>query len=141
MAGERGHSSNNGFSNGFSSIAEEKSPLVQLAKETIISLDYVGVSSFLNVNIGAQGTYTPTSPAKKDINQKDLKDSLADGLGEDDEESMDWWTKYFASIDTMIEVSCGMINKTRFNASLYLLPKIFYISGMQKNHFEGLRSP
>ena len=105
MAG--GHSSNNGFSNnngGFSTIAEEKSPLVQLAKETIISLDYVGVSSFLNVNIGAQGTYTPTSPAKKDINQKDLKDSLADGLGEDDEESMDWWTKYFASVDLMIKV-------------------------------------
>ena len=23
---------------------------------------------------------------------------------EEDEESMDWWTKYFASIDTMIEV-------------------------------------
>ena len=107
MAGDRGHSSNNGFSNnngGFSTIAEEKSPLVQLAKETIISLDYVGVSSFLNVNIGAQGTYTPTSPAKKDINQKDLKDSLADGLGEDDEESMDWWTKYFASVDLMIKV-------------------------------------
>ena len=41
---------------------------------------------------------------------------------EEDEESMDWWTKYFASIDTMIEVSCGMITKTRFNASLYLLP-------------------
>ena len=40
---------------------------------------------------------------------------------EEDEESMDWWTKYFASIDTMIEVSCGMITKTRFNASLYLL--------------------
>ena len=51
-----------------------------------------------------QGTYTPTSPAKKDINQKDLKDSLADGLGEDDEESMDWWTKYFASVDLMIKV-------------------------------------
>ena len=64
----------------------------------------MGVSSFLNVNIGAQGTYTPTSPAKKDINQKDLKDSLADGLGEDDEESMDWWTKYFASVDLMIKV-------------------------------------
>ena len=40
---------------------------------------------------------------------------------EEDEESMDWWTKYFASIDTMIEVSCGVITKTRFNASLYLL--------------------
>ena len=33
---------------------------------------------------------------------------------EEDEESMDWWTKYFASIDTMIEVSCGMITKTMF---------------------------
>ena len=28
---------------------------------------------------------------------------------EEDEESMDWWTKYFASIDTMIEVSLIMI--------------------------------
>ena len=27
---------------------------------------------------------------------------------EEDEESMDWWTKYFASIDTMIEVSTSM---------------------------------
>ena len=27
---------------------------------------------------------------------------------EEDEESMDWWTKYFASIDTMIEVSSLM---------------------------------
>ena len=27
---------------------------------------------------------------------------------EEDEESMDWWTKYFASIDTMIEVSNSM---------------------------------
>jgi hypothetical protein len=24
---------------------------------------------------------------------------------DDDEESMDWWTKYFASVDNMIEVS------------------------------------
>ena len=44
---------------------------------------------------------------------------------EEDEESMDWWTKYFASIDTMIEVSCGMITKTRFNANLNLFSKIF----------------
>ena len=29
---------------------------------------------------------------------------MADGLGEDDEESMDWWTKYFASVDLMIKV-------------------------------------
>ena len=30
---------------------------------------------------------------------------------EEDEESMDWWTKYFASIDTMIEVSLMKENK------------------------------
>ena len=30
---------------------------------------------------------------------------------EEDEESMDWWTKYFASIDTMIEVSLMKVNK------------------------------
>ena len=29
---------------------------------------------------------------------------------EEDEESMDWWTKYFASIDTMIEVSLMIIH-------------------------------
>ena len=27
------------------------------------------------------------------------------GLDEDDEESMDWWTKYHASVDLMIKVS------------------------------------
>ena len=27
------------------------------------------------------------------------------GLEEDDEESMDWWTKYHASVDLMIKVS------------------------------------
>ena len=96
------------YQGGFSSIAEERSPLVQLTKETVISLDYVSstrskmfVASIMRM---MQGTYTPTSPAKKDINQKDLKDSLADGLGDDDEESLDWWTKYFASVDAMIEV-------------------------------------
>ena len=60
-----------------------------------------------------QGTYTPTSPAKKDINQKDLKDSLAEGLGDDDEESLDWWTKYFASVDLMIKVGQVQRNSKR----------------------------
>ena len=33
-------------------------------------------------------------------------EGASEGVGEEeDEESMDWWTKYFASIDTMIEVS------------------------------------
>ena len=58
VAGERGgHSSNNGLNNGgfsannvgFSTITEEKSPLVQLTKETIISLDYVSINIALVV--------------------------------------------------------------------------------------------
>ena len=28
---------------------------------------------------------------------------------DDDEESMDWWTKYFASVDAMIEACTGFI--------------------------------
>ena len=28
-----------------------------------------------------------------------------DELQDDEEESMDWWTKYFASVDAMIEVN------------------------------------
>ena len=29
---------------------------------------------------------------------------------DDDEESMDWWTKYFASVDNMIEVRANFIS-------------------------------
>ena len=29
----------------------------------------------------------------------------SDDILDDEEESMDWWTKYFASVDAMIEVS------------------------------------
>ena len=36
---------------------------------------------------------------------------------DDDEESMDWWTKYFASVDAMIEVRTGflvyLLNKSK----------------------------
>ena len=31
---------------------------------------------------------------------------------EDDEESMDWWTKYFASVDAMIEVMCVRMSES-----------------------------
>ena len=50
VVGERGQCSmsNNGSNGGFSTIAEEKSPLVQLTKETIISLDYVS-NSLINI--------------------------------------------------------------------------------------------
>jgi hypothetical protein len=58
-----------------------------------------------------QGTCSPVSPAKKDINNKDIRDanSLNDD-SDDDEESMDWWTKYFASLDKMIMVNIMLIS-------------------------------
>ena len=39
------------------------------------------------------------SSGKKSSPKHDVVDEV-----DDDEESMDWWTKYFASVDAMIEV-------------------------------------
>ncbi|XP_046390175.1 otoferlin-like isoform X2 [Ischnura elegans] len=65
---------------------EEQSPL--LLKHPQASLDY--------------GTSHPTKKEKTEANKK-RKMSMDDG--DDDEESRDWWTKYFASIEAMIEES------------------------------------
>ena len=89
--------------NGFPAV--EDSPLVN-SKETLISLDYVQLKKIIiSLFCHFQGTCSPVSPAKKDINNKDIRDanSLNDD-SDDDEESMDWWTKYFASLDKMIMV-------------------------------------
>ena len=43
-------------------------------------------------------------PGSKSKKAKD-GDTALDVDMDDDEESMDWWTKYFASVDAMIEVS------------------------------------
>ena len=43
---------------------------------------------------------------------------------EEDEESHDWWTKYFASIDTMIEVTRKLLKLMmagHWTLSLYIL--------------------
>ena len=58
------------------------------SKETLISMEH--------------GTYIPveTSVAEKHPAPGEEE--------EDDEESMDWWTKYHASLDTMIEVSAAV---------------------------------
>ena len=48
-----------------------------------------------------QGTYVPAD-STVGKGQAVLQDEE-----EEDEESMDWWTKYFASLDTMIEVGPG----------------------------------
>ena len=45
---------------------------------------------------------TSTSP---DINNKDIRDANKASDDSDDEgESMDWWSKYFASLDKLIMV-------------------------------------
>jgi hypothetical protein len=57
-----------------------------------------------------QGAYRPLSPKKEG--------GAGEPGEEEDEESMDWWTKYFASIDTMIEVNnnlSGVNNDLEFS--------------------------
>ena len=90
--------------NGYSAV--EDSPLLT-SKETLITLDYVNtVLQSQKIIYKFQGTCSPVSPAKKDINNKDIKDANSvNDDSDDDEESMDWWTKYFASLDKMIMVS------------------------------------
>ena len=62
-----------------------------------------------------QGTGQPASKKelKTEANKK-RKQSLSEDT-ENDESSRDWWTKYFASIEAMIEVSImppnGLANK------------------------------
>ena len=42
----------------------------------------------------------------------------------DDEESMDWWTKYFASVDAMIEASTTLLRlRTKYKALQIYLSK------------------
>ena len=89
---------------GYSAV--EDSPLLT-SKETLITLDYVNtLLQSQKIISKLQGTCSPVSPAKKDINNKDIKDANSvNDDSDDDEESMDWWTKYFASLDKMIMVS------------------------------------
>ena len=91
------HSLTNGFSH------TEDSPLTT---NTLIALDYVGPAASQPVSLTAvlQGTCSIVTPAKKDINDKDIRDAHGAGEDSDDEENMDWWTKYFASVDLMIKV-------------------------------------
>nr|CAD7258972.1 unnamed protein product [Timema shepardi] len=66
----------------------EVSPLLPKAKDTPIMLDY--------------GTSQPTKKELKTEVNKKRKQSLSDEV-DNDEASRDWWTKYFASVEAMIE--------------------------------------
>lgn len=47
---------------------------------------------------------------------------------DDDEESMDWWTKYFASVDAMIEVKEGNVTWSSYaNVILRVRIKFFLV--------------
>ncbi|CAB4068037.1 OTOF [Lepeophtheirus salmonis] len=63
----------------------ELTPLVPKAKDSLITLDY--------------GTYAIPNGCGLDISMV-IKPMI---LIDDDEESLDWWSKYFASVDAMIE--------------------------------------
>nr|CAD7590206.1 unnamed protein product [Timema genevievae] len=67
---------------------KEVSPLLPKAKDTPIMLDY--------------GTSQPTKKELKTEVNKKRKQSLSDEV-DSDEASRDWWTKYFASVEAMIE--------------------------------------
>nr|CAD7397049.1 unnamed protein product [Timema cristinae] len=67
---------------------KEVSPLLPKAKDTPIMLDY--------------GTSQPTKKELKTEVNKKRKQSLSDEV-DNDEASRDWWTKYFASVEAMIE--------------------------------------
>ena len=45
-----------------------------------------------------------TSPGPSKKTKETSANTANDEPLDDDEEAMDWWTKYFASVDTMIEV-------------------------------------
>ena len=77
VVGERGQCSmsNNGSNGGFSTIAEEKSPLVQLTKETIISLDYV---SYFLIDIAS--VLTTTTPGNVHPNISSEEGHQPEGL-------------------------------------------------------------
>nr|CAD7423852.1 unnamed protein product [Timema monikensis] len=69
---------------------KEVSPLLPKAKDTPIMLDY--------------GTSQPTKKELKTEVNKKRKQSLSDEV-DNDEASRDWWTKYFASVEAMIELA------------------------------------
>ena len=65
-----------------------------------------------------QGTYIPadTGMGKGTVVPHDEED--------DDEESMDWWTKYFASLDTMIEVGLSVFLTLLITHARYIPTRI-----------------
>ncbi len=106
----------------------EMSPLIPKAKDSVITLDYVRLvesnsTMEYNNNVSSckfQGTYAiPAGQSEVTFSGMGGKGGRGGGgddhdgaggagspSGDDEEESMDWWTKYFASVDAMIEVSC-----------------------------------
>lgn len=122
---------------GFGSVLE-LSPLKP--KDSVITLDYVRLpkihfqSIIHNFVVESKGTYTIPHGAGPDdllpISKKSIasipsvtasavSEEISQALSptDEDEESMDWWTKYFASVDAMIEVSLATSQQTLLNAS------------------------
>ena len=57
-----------------------------------------------------------------DVNNKDIKDANNDD-SDDEEANMDWWTKYYASLEKMIMVIFRKIIFHHFQFSFFLSTK------------------
>ena len=83
-----------------------------------------------------QGTYTPISPVREANGGSRCGVAPSSGVPspveevEEDEESHDWWTKYFASIDTMIEVTRKLIKLMMTGQLLILLDLKLQVLGL-----------
>ncbi|XP_050710389.1 otoferlin-like isoform X3 [Eriocheir sinensis] len=75
----------------------ESCPLLQ--KDTIITIDYVGVGAGPLMGSGAVSKLVPITKKEKAEANKRRKQSME--MEEEDEENRDWWTKYFASLETV----------------------------------------
>ena len=91
---------------------------------------HIGLYEYIiqSINSFLQGTYAipksqgesskagetiTSSPGPTKIKAKEHSSATSandDSLIDDDEESMDWWTKYFASVDAMIDVRMQTIS-------------------------------
>ncbi|XP_071746024.1 otoferlin isoform X2 [Lepeophtheirus salmonis] len=80
----------------------ELTPLVPKAKDSLITLDYgtYAIPNGCGLDISSS---TDNNKNKGSHGFNNQSGHQTDDLIDDDEESLDWWSKYFASVDAMIE--------------------------------------
>ncbi|KAG0710969.1 Otoferlin [Chionoecetes opilio] len=75
----------------------ESCPLLQ--KDTVITIDYVGVGPEFPMGSGAISKLVPITKKEKAEANKRRKQSME--MEEEEEDNRDWWTKYFAALEAV----------------------------------------